>query len=404
MSSQRISRLAIVVIITGMVTAHPESVTAQTPDVEYASLEGNQSKDCGVTTGSVPCRVRSTDPLEQIQERLTRNENAWRRGDTINFAFKLPIRSQGSAPILTGSIQAPLSQIRNTQIWVLSMFVPQLDRASLPYMVVNPIGSGRHFGITPEKTWKGPRAPADAVVSKQLHGAIATHSLPSASLPKPRQVFVYTPPALNGEPIAAVVYMTDGGNVQTYAAVLDTLIMDGKLPRILLVGAESGDFSAQARGIRDARSAEYVMGMDSTQDRFIAHEIFFTQTLLNWAETTHGAPRDRERRIVQGASAGAAFALQMGIRHGDLYAHVIAHSPAGIAPPPSPIKFTATPSFYIWAGLLEPQFHRNAQNWTNALKQNGATAMFTDEVNGHDLEAWKRDLPAAITWSIKENR
>jgi enterochelin esterase-like enzyme len=297
-------------------------------------------------------------------------------------------------------VQAPLSQISGTQIWVLSMFIPQLDRASLTYIVVNPATGGPMMGMIEEKSWRGPNAPPDRVVPNVLQGKVQSFKV-SPALDEPREVFVYTPPKSDA-PIDAVVYMTDGGNVPEYAAVIDTMIADGRLPRIMLVGAVSARYRPGTRGIRDARSAEYVTGMDSTPARFLAHETFFTTTLVQWAELTLGAPKERSRRMIQGASAGAAFALTMGQRHADLFSHVLAYSPAGIRPSPNGLKrFDVAPSFYIWAGVLETNFHQNGMSWTKALSDAGATTSFHDEVAGHDLAVWSRDFPAALKWSLE---
>jgi len=56
---------------------------------------------------------------------------------------------------------------------------------------------------------------------------------------------------------------------------------------------------------------------------FAAHEKWFIEEVLPWAEKEFGASRNRLERIVFGSSNGGPFSLTMGARHPDLFGNVV---------------------------------------------------------------------------------
>ena len=167
---------------------------------------------------------------------------------------------------------------------------------------------------------------------------------------------------------------------------------------MILVGAEPGissgpdanDFS------RNIRAQEYLP--DVNPARFRAHETFFVEELRTWAQSQFGASTKREDRVVNGFSNGGQFALQMALRHPEVYAHAVPISTAGKT-------FTLTRSslglvpadFFLVAGTLEP-YIKQSRYFSGELQRAGARMKNTEWVSGHDVQVWIEILPAALEW------
>jgi enterochelin esterase-like enzyme len=93
------------------------------------------------------------------------------------------------------------------------------------------------------------------------------------------------------------------------------------LPPLLLVGT--------AHGPGTMRQQEYLFGW--SPKHFEAHEKFFCEEVIPWAEREWGASRKRMERAVYGCSNSAPFALLMANRHPDLFGHVFAMMVAGLS-------------------------------------------------------------------------
>src|SRR4029079_1903482 len=132
-----------------------------------------------------------------------------------------------------------MSRIAGTNLWVLTLRQKDLESAVVSYFF---IGSGPDIKMPSRFTpsvWRGKNAQAEPLASKTLHGRIVLDTLRSASPVAGRGVVVYLPPARGKEPISGVVYLGDGGSVTPLAPLVDTLIVTGALPRIMLVGIPS---------------------------------------------------------------------------------------------------------------------------------------------------------------------
>ena len=316
--------------------------------VPLAAQRGQADCADSLSAGRI-CRVQRQRGPGELRARLAAGTPVWLEGDELSFVWEGPAESVE----LSGGIQLPMSRLGGTDLWTLTVRAPKLERALVSYFFI-PMGPAiepvRRF--TP-RFWRGPLAPAAPDTASVLQGRLVEDTIASRFLPGPRPVTVYLPPERAGAPIAAVVYAGDGHAVASLARIVDTMVTSGRLPRMMLVGLHA-DPTPGSPSAPDGRTLEYLSGLgDST--RFLAHERFFLEEVMPWAERTWGAPAARERRAAFGFSNSAAFAIDMGLRHPELIGHVLGFSPAGrrAAVPVAPMP---APAFYLLGGLYEPAF------------------------------------------------
>jgi len=352
---------------------------------------GAGMRDCGAAAdGAGPCRLRRQWEPAAVQRHLDRGESVVAGADELSFFF----RGEADAVQLGGGVQYLLSPIGSTDLWVLTLRVPRVQEAVVSYFFV-PLSDTPPAGPFTGRVWRGSQAPPAPDTAAVLSGVLRSSEIASRFLAEPRGVTVYLPAKRCAEDIAAVLYMADGAAVRGMAPVLDAAITAGRLPRIALVGIHSAPF----RPGQDLRAAEYLLGLAGQEQRFAAHERFFVEEAVGWAEAAHALPSATQRRGVFGFSNGASFAIDMGLRHPDLFGRVIAFSPAGRAPALDASN-AAAPGFYLFAGTLEPRFHARAGEWQRLLTERGVVSRFTDRVAGHDAEVWQEALPGALEWAF----
>jgi enterochelin esterase-like enzyme len=128
-----------------------------------------------------------------------------------------------------------------------------------------------------------------------------------------------------------------------------------------------------------------------------------SRELVQWVEARWKVPRSRRRRSVFGFSNGGALAIQQGLRHPDVFAHVIALSPAWQVPDSLPVNrgVADRATFFISGGLLEPALHRTAVQWHSRLVANAFSATLSEPVAGHDPNSWSAQLPMALAAAVR---
>lgn len=148
------------------------------------------------------------------------------------------------------------------------------------------------------------------------------HEIHFVELPGPgpnehRIVYVWRPPNAPRGPLP-VLYTADGVyGIYVAIAGLREPIRAGLIPPIVVVGLQA----SETRRLR-----EYVPWRGSNR-YFDAHERWLIETVMPWAERVAGASSDPNKRVIGGYSNGADFALALAMRHPELFAGVLAHSP-----------------------------------------------------------------------------
>jgi enterochelin esterase-like enzyme len=141
-------------------------------------------------------------------------------------------------------------------------------------------------------------------------GNLKTIRFDSKSIGARRTVSVWLPPGHDPKKSYPVFYTCDG-MLNVNMKLVEPLIADGRIPPIIVVAIMHGP---------NLRMQEYVQ-MGSKE--FQAHEKWFVEEVIPWAEKEFGASRKRSERIVFGSSNGGPFSLAMGARHPDLFGNVV---------------------------------------------------------------------------------
>ncbi len=369
-----------------------------TAPVDFIVLGRGDRKDCeeGRTDSGI-CRVRENVSTADIRNRLATGTTAWREGDALIFAYE----GKADAVDVIGTLAYPMSRVRGTDLWVVKLRVPDIDRAIVAYAIA-PLGAGVRTAPGMQ-TWRGPAARSAAPRAVHLQGRIVADTIDSRALGRTRAVYTYLPPGAASP--EAVVYLGDGEAVPELAHYVDTLIATGMLPRVMLVGLASASTGSGAPPRMDPRALEYLWNYDTLNARFLAHERFLLQEVVPWAESRHAAPSMRERRAVFGVSNGGGWAMQMGLRNPDRFAHVIAFSPGGVRSGhmTPEMRFAPPVRFLVLTGTLEPAFNPVARVWAEQLAEKQLEHRVIDVVAGHDWVVWRDHFGEALQWAFGGN-
>lgn len=371
-----------------------KTVTGQSAAVQYAALQKGQ-RDCvvGEPADSI-CRVKRVPSVKVLQSRLKKAETSWLEGSEVVFAYQ---KNADSVEFSGGNSWA-MTRVPGTDFWTLVLQIPEIKRATVSYQFT--VSRGDDFKIEPAtpEVFRGSKAPTAPRQTANLRGRLSEEVIQSSNLSEPRSLTIYSPPLRRDEQIAAVIYIADGKAVQLMAPYVEPLIVSRRLPPILLVGVHNGGVKPGDPKVNDFRAREYLMGFGETDERFIAHERFLIEEVLPWAETKFSAPKDENKRAVFGASNGGSFALAMGIRHSEVFGHIIAFSPTWRDNLSTPSwKPAQAPSQYLLVGTLESANVRKLnKEWSETAKKSGATVTLREPVAGHDGVVWREWFPNSL--------
>ena len=353
--------------------------------------------DCDARqSAATTCRIRDDVSAAEIRRRLAAGDTVWRDGEALVFAYE----GKADAVDVTGTLEYPMSRVRGTDVWIVKLQVRDLDRAIVSYAIAPFGGSAASPPQRSVRTWRGKDARAEAAKAAALKGRVLAESIDSRAFGDSRAVHVYMPPGT--EAPEGVVYLGDGEVVRGLAPYVDTLITAGSLPRVMLVGVANAGSSTDGSARQDLRALEYLWNYDTLNMRFLAHERFVLDEVMPWAESRHGAPAARERRAVFGMSNSGGWAMQMGLRHPDRFAHVIAFSPGGVRSGHVTPAARVTPPvrFLLLAGTLEPVFNEVAKTWARELADRRLEHRMIEVVAGHDPTVWRDHVGVALGWAF----
>jgi enterochelin esterase-like enzyme len=376
-------------------SAFVKTAIAQSSAIQYAALQKGQ-RDCvaGEAVDSL-CRVKRMPTINVLQSHLKKVETSWIEGNEVVFAYQ---NNADSVEVYGGSAWA-MTKLLGTDIWTLVLQVPDVKRAVVSYQFM--VSKGDDIKIEPQtpNVFRGPKAPPAPPQATTLKGTLSEEAIQSSNLSESRSLTVYSPPLKSGEQIAAVIYIADGKAVQLMAPYVEPLIVSRRLPPVLLVGVHRGKvLPGVAPKIGDLRALEYLLGFGETDSRFEAHERFLMNEVLPWVEAKFNAPKNRNKRAFFGASNGGSFALAMGIRHPNVFGHIIAFSPTWSLNLSSP-SWTPeqAPSQYLLVGSLESASTRKlVKDWAEVAQKNKATVTMNEVVTGHDSVVWREWFPNAL--------
>ena len=347
--------------------------------VMFSSQEDGRAPVCSARyeKSTEPCLL-DVSLSEATLDSIAATTNVHAIGDTVVFAVHAPGVKSVQA---MGGITVDLARRETGDLWSAAVLVPNAANVIISYRFI----TDTMATVPARREFRGEQAPAALLRSAQLHGSIRIDTLASAALGA-REIVSYIPPGPTPKKPFDVVYVADGAMVREFAPLLDTLIVDGHLPPTVLVGVRAtrevpGDPNSHLR------AREYVYGFDSDSARFLAHETFFMDDVAIWAEKALHVSAQRGARTIWGASNGGAFAIAMGLRHPDRFAHVIASAPVYAQIPPAK-DGAPLPTFYLTAGTLEQTTRARTVVLSDALKKIGARTRVEVTGGGHDELVW----------------
>ncbi|MEM8961489.1 MAG: alpha/beta hydrolase-fold protein [Acidobacteriota bacterium] len=325
-------------------------------------------------------------------------------------------RAEAATVYVDGSFQVPMQRIGDTDLWTVSVDIPNLAKAVLRYRFTTADPKEIVPGQLRERSyelWRGSNVPAEPTRVTTLSGRIVEHTIESKALEESRSLSVYLPPNHDAERSYPVIVMADGQSLEEYAPYLEALIVDGTVPATVLLGVHSGGYRGE-RGkpydpSKDMRSLEYLTGYDRfipdvDDSRFQAHEHFFLHEVQAWAQTHLSITKDRTQRVLFGFSNGGALAVSLGSRNPEHFGKILAFS-VGWDPVVTTPEWDATayPVFYLTAGTLEPGFLETTSHWADTLKKKGFTHVFHERVSGHDPVLWQEEFARAVIWALGDS-
>jgi enterochelin esterase-like enzyme len=361
-----------------------------------ALLPGNRSRAAsqyaagGLPEGQDVVRVWLPREPAELRARLTEPPLAvWTEADVLHVLWQ----GQAAEVQLYGGVQPRLWPVAGTDdLWEVSLRIRRLDEAVISLVVASRPADGDWPRQIPDvRVWRGPRAPA-AAAARELRGTLEEHTLDSAALRTARQVTVYRPPG-PARPVPGCL-LADGEAVTGFAPTLESAIVAGAVPPVLLVGLHNALGALGPRS--DLRAQEYLPGHN--RRRFDAHLRFVTSEVLPWAEERFGPVSGPW--IAAGFSNGAVWAIAAAQRRPDLIGAVAAFS-AGVAPRRiSGAARSAGVRHYLAAGTLEPGFRRSTREWAERLGRAGLPCRHEEWTGGHDQVWWEQQLPVALGWLL----
>ncbi len=309
-------------------------------------------------TVSEPSRARTRVTLE---------------GGVLTFLCRSPAQKVW----VEGGINEPMSRV-GPDLWELRLRMEGWNRAFFGYgFTTNPDWAFR------DHTWRGERAPALPRKDDTLKGRIIEKSLRSAALGESRKLFVYLPPNPPKRNLPAF-FMTDGGECERFARVLEPLILARRMRPCALVGVDHGGYrGAIVKGYdsaKDYRTKEYVPGADSV--RFRKHLRFFAEEVPVYVARVFGVSIRRTDRAGLGVSDGARFLLALTGERPRIFGTLLPLSP--FAPYTGSVS-SDWPRVLIAAGRLESPVDRYAASLHRRLP-NSSLDLY---VAGHDAQLWE---------------
>lgn len=242
-----------------------------------------------------PVRVRiheTFNPGAVAKIEALDGEEKWR------VVWKGKDTTAGSPGVLDAPLDLPTFATRSLRITLDTAAVEGWNEIDAVQLIGEPAGDAFPTIDAPE-----PEAPSPPT------GTVRSINFDSKNIGARRNVKVWLPPGHDPKKSYPVFYTCDG-MLNVNMKLVAPLIAEGRIPPILVVAIMHGP---------NLRMQEYVQ---TGSKAFEAHEKWFIEEVLPWAEKEFGASRKREERIVFGSSNGGPFSLTMGARHPDLFGNV----------------------------------------------------------------------------------
>ncbi|HEY2034997.1 MAG TPA: alpha/beta hydrolase-fold protein [Rhizomicrobium sp.] len=339
--------------------------------------------DCGSEPPKLgACRLSPNITPQEAEAKLAGNDTAWWRE---NDQFVVVAKRDGGDVEMCCAVRGKMEHLEG-DLYAVRVRVANIDEATID-VVVQP--QGKTIGA-----YRGPDAPRKPVLSDPLKGKLEQFVANSHVLDNPRNVTVYLPPGYDPRQTYPVVYTADGLFRQDDPKAVETLIINGELPPMIIVmvwpGASHKD--------RELRSREYLYGWpNNSGSYFLKHETFLIKELMPAIQKRYSVSSLPQDRLINGFSSGASWAVSMGARHPDLFPYVSASSIGW----PGAEKGLDQPSpthFFLTAGTMEPDFYKETLKVADIARASGHEVVLRTEVSGHTNSIFREMFLLSLKW------
>lgn len=233
-------------------------------------------------------------------------------------------------------------------------------------------------------------------------------SIFSKNLNEYRKLTVYLPAEYNEtSTVYPVIYTTDGQSItEVYRKNSDSLIANKLVKPFILIGSHSNE--KPAGGGLQYRNMEY-MRVKYNPERpltilFEQHMRFFTEELIQYAESNYRVSKDPKERTFYGTSNGADFGLALAQDHPELLKNFILFSVFnGIV---KPLDWNKKDGVYLYLGygLKEPEHVSEAViEIDNYCNLNTVTHSVVSWLGGHKQKEWEITFVKALIGIMNQN-
>lgn len=157
------------------------------------------------------------------------------------------------------------------------------------------------------------------IIRDEIEAETRCYVSPGPEKAGPRAICVWRP-ANAGADLLPTLYMADGMiGIYVAAIPLKRAIESGELAPLMVIGLDP-------QADPEERAEEYVRHFHGPKS-YEAHNRWFVDYVIPWAERTRKAAPDPAKRYIGGFSNGADWATTTAAEHADLFAGVLVHSP-----------------------------------------------------------------------------
>lgn len=214
----------------------------------------------------------------------------------------------------------------------------------------------------------------------------------------PRAICVWRPSTAGSE-LLPTLYMVDGMmGIYVAALPLKRAMEAGTVSPMMIIGLDP-------RADPEERAEEYVRHFHGSKT-YVAHDKWFVDYVIPWAERMRKAAPGPENRYIGGFSNGADWAVTTAGEHSDLFAGVLVHSPmmtktktaqfwteAGAAN----LRWVVTGGTEEVSGTIKPKAAL-PKKLVRVLTASGAPVRSCIGKWEHELRAWRKVSGGSIAW------
>ncbi|WP_341906241.1 alpha/beta hydrolase-fold protein [Fluviicola taffensis] len=220
-----------------------------------------------------------------------------------------------------------------------------------------------------------------------------TDSLFSSSLNEYRRITIYLPDKYDEHSIVyPVIYTTDGQLITDfYRKSMDSLIENKLTAPFILIGSHSNE---QPVGGVEYRNLDYMRMKYNPESpltiRFNEHMKFYSEELIQYAESNYRVSIKPQERIFYGVSNGADFGVSLAQDHPELVKCFILFSVFGGTEKPFKWKEKDGIYFYLGYGIREMQHvEEEALRMEEYFIKRGISHFLVTWTGGHDRKEWE---------------